>query len=203
MSPEQRQQLKALIVATSLYYGQEIPDAVLGLYVEDLADLPFDAIVEAIRAVRRDPKTTRFPLPALIRDRIAPENTDEADAREAAARIISAISRYGYTNLDRARAYIGSVGWRVVELQGGWTRLCEGVTSNQIPSLQAQLRDLAMGTLRRARLGILDQPPQLPGGGGGGGLFAISKAPDEKAQLTLLRNQLEQIKRDEKPKGAA
>jgi hypothetical protein len=56
---------------------------VLCLYVEDLADLPFDAVMGAIKRLRRDPKITRFPLPAIIRDRVAPVTDSRPGAEEA------------------------------------------------------------------------------------------------------------------------
>lgn len=162
MSPAEQQQLKALIVATALYYGQEIPDPALKLYVEDLADLPFAVVAEAIKQVRRDPKTTRFPLPAVIRDKIAPAETDELQAMEAAARIPEAVSRFGWNNPGPARLFIGELGWVVVQRDGGWSNVCQVLNEDNLGTLKAQWRNLALGELKRARMGILHEAPSLP-----------------------------------------
>lgn len=162
MTPEERKQLMHLIIATSAYYGHKIEDTVLALYIEDLEDLPLARIAQAIREVRRDPKTTRFPLPAVIRARLTPPETDEDQAREAASRILAAVARYGWSNPERAEAYIGELGWEVVKRQGGWRSVCEGVTEDNKTIHQAQWRDLAASLSRRSRAGTLEQAPALP-----------------------------------------
>lgn len=63
-------ELKELLVNTALYYGHEIPDEVLLMYVADLRDIPLGRIARALVELRRDPKVTRCPLPAQIRDRV-------------------------------------------------------------------------------------------------------------------------------------
>lgn len=163
MSPQEKQQLKALIVATGLYFGHEIPDSVLPLYVEDLADLNFADVTRAIGEARRDPRTTRFPLPAVIRAKLTPSVSDEDVAAEAAARITGAVRMYGNTNADRARKYIGELGWRVVQLDGGWQNVCETLTQDNLGTFRAQWRNLALTTARQAKLGTLKEVgPALP-----------------------------------------
>lgn len=162
MSPQERQALKALIIATSAYYGQQLADNVIGLYVEDLADLEFGKVVAAVKEIRRDPKTTRFPLPALIRARILPMATSDEDrAVEAATRIAAAVRMYGWTNEDRAKLYVGELGWRVVEIDGGWQNVCETLTQDNLGTYRAQWRQLALATARNARAGR-SGPPELP-----------------------------------------
>lgn len=162
MTPQEIQSLKALIVATSAYYGHTVPDNVLALYVEDLADLEFPAVAGAIKEVRRDPKTTRFPLPAAIRSRIAPTESVEDQAREAASRITSAVAKYGWTNPERAKEFIGEVGWYVVDRMGGWQNVCQTLCAENMPSLQAQWRELAASAMRRSKAGTLNVAPALP-----------------------------------------
>lgn len=157
-------ELKALIVATSAYYGQKLDPTVIAMYAEDLVDLPIEQVRDALLQIRRDPKITRFPLPAVIRDRIQPADTVEADARDAASRIVAAISRFGWPNGERARGYVGELGWLVVERQGGWQNLCQAVETDDIGILQAQWRELAVSLIKRAKAGTLNLPPSLPAG---------------------------------------
>ena len=155
-------ELKALIVAHSAYYGQKLDPTVIQMYAEDLADLPIEVLRRALHEIRRDPKVNRFPLPAVIRARVTPPEMDEDQARDAAARIITAIARCGWTNPDSAKAMIGELGWEVVQRQGGWRSICEGVMEENKTIFQAQWRDLAMSLSRRSRAGTLDQLPALP-----------------------------------------
>lgn len=59
-----------LMIAMAAYYGQKIEDHVLLMYAEDVSDLPLEGVKRAFHEIRRDPKVTRFPLPALIRERV-------------------------------------------------------------------------------------------------------------------------------------
>lgn len=162
MTEQERQSLKALLVTTAYYYAQQIRDEVLQMMVDDLNDLPFDLIVSAIKESRRDPKITRLPLPAQIRNRIQPVVSDEDEAREAAARIISAVSQCGHSGGSGARSYIGEVGWEVVRRQGGWVSICESMSHQNKTHMQAQFRDLALSIIHRSRSGTLELPPALP-----------------------------------------
>lgn len=162
MTDQEKQHLKALIVATSMYYGHEIPDPVLNLYVEDLEDLPFAAVAGAIKEVRRDPKTTRFPLPAVIRERLEPAQDLESQALLAVGRIIEAVARFGWTNSERAREVIGELGWQVVEREGGWQNLCGELNQDNIGMLRAQWRQTAIAVGKASQAGTLSDAPALP-----------------------------------------
>ncbi len=162
MTAQEKQQLKAIIIATSMYYGHKLEDQVITLYVEDLEDLEFISVIQAIKDVRRDPKTTRFPLPALIRAKICPPESREDIAREVAARIIQAVGLYGWNNPDRAKCFIGELGWLVVARQGGWRSICQEMNEDNKSIMQAQMRDLAHTLQNRSAQGTLDQAPGLP-----------------------------------------
>jgi hypothetical protein len=142
MTGDEIQKLKALFVATSLYYGHEIPDPALQLFVEDLRDLPFAAVARAIGEIRRDPKTTRCPLPAVIRARINPESDPESEAVMITGRILSAISRIGPYRAGEARSAIGEIGWQIVEAQGGWENICQ-IENDDIGTHRAQWKNHA------------------------------------------------------------
>lgn len=164
MSPVE---LKTLILAMTAYYGQQIPDEVIAMYAEDLSDLPIEAVRHAMSELRRDPKVTRFPLPAVIRDRIQPADTDEMNAQEAVSRVIQAVGRFGWTNGPAAREFVGDLGWKIVERDGGWQTVCQSLNEENLGVYRAQWKGLALTLLRRAKLGLVDGP-SLPVGPGGG-----------------------------------
>lgn len=137
--------VKEVIAITFAYYnpGNVLDQTVLEIYAEDLADLNEQAVMLAYQTYRRDPNHTRFPLPAKIREIVTPENYISAEdkAAEVAARICGAVSNYGWNNGRGAEAYIGPVGWQVVQRQGGWSYICENLGVRINPStFQAQLR---------------------------------------------------------------
>lgn len=155
--------IKGLLVMASAYWREKLEDHVVEMYAEDLAEFAPEQIASALKQMRRDPKVRRFPLPAEIAALIAPPITPEDDAKEAATRILGAVPKFGWANPTDARAYIGELGWRVVEMQGGWQYLCETLKPSMVPTLQAQFRELAKTTQTRALTGTLDLPPGLPG----------------------------------------
>lgn len=166
--------LKYTIALTASYYGRDLADEVLTMYAEDLSDLDPAACIAAYQNWRRNPKHSRMPFPAEIREIIAPSENPQEEAREAASRIIGAVPKFGWCNPQEARDHIGELGWQVVEMQGGWTAVCEGMNARQTPNLQAQYRDLAESIYRKSQRGIFGAPPSLPPGPrGDGGLARI------------------------------
>lgn len=159
--------LKQMIALTFAYYcrGQTLEDAVLALYAEDLADLDPQACIAAYAQYRRNPANRTFPLPAQIRELVCPEEfvAPEVKAREVAARIVGAISSYGYTNAREAQMHIGPEGWQAVLRQGGWSHLCEQTSKFNELTLQAQLRDQLIGVFKHGAIAI-EQAIQLHGG---------------------------------------
>lgn len=147
--------LKETIILTASYYGRTLSEPVLNMYADDLQDLPVDLVIEAYRRYRRNPKNTQFPLPAQIRGIVAPEVDPDSAAREIAARITAAIPKFGWCNSNEARAYIGEVGWAVVERQGGWMYLCQHHGLELDPTaFQAQARELAKSQIVHSPAGM-------------------------------------------------
>lgn len=134
------------------------PD-VLKMQVEDLSDLNFESILSAISAYRRDGKNVMWPRASKIRELVNPKQSKDGMANEAASRIRKAISDFGWFNSEKARAFIGELGWAVVDRAGGWQYLCEshGVELNQL-TFHAQARDLAKAIVESSELGIHNQP---------------------------------------------
>lgn len=195
MTDLERKELKKLIVATAMYYGQEIADEVLSLFVEDLADLPFASVARAIGELRRDPKTTRFPLPAVIRERLMPSQNPEGEARECASRISWAVSKFGSHRSTEAKEFLGEIGWAVVTRHGGWLRVCEELNERTKGQFMAQWRDLALTLAERAKAGRLSDQPAISDRRGPAPEMTFDKA----TELTFeqIQKQLEQLKREE------
>lgn len=130
MTQEERDKLKISWVQLSAYYGRKIDDGVLNLYVEDLEDLNFESVVQAMTSYRRDPKNRMLPLPAQIRDIVSPEPTDRDLAEKMLERVMAAIRHHGYMNYESAKADIGDEAWTVVERMGGWYSICTNPDHN-------------------------------------------------------------------------
>lgn len=154
--------IKRLLIMASAYWREKLDDHVVEMYAEDLSEFGVEQIKAALTKMRRDTSVTRFPLPSKIAALIQPQISSDDEAREAAARIFAAVPKFGWCNQRMAREYIGELGWRVVELQGGWTYLCETLKPNMAPTLQAQFRELAKTIQVKHLNGSSDVPPALP-----------------------------------------
>jgi hypothetical protein len=134
VTPDEKRSLKALFVATALYFNQDIADAALGLYIDDLEDLPFPEVAQALKDIRRNPKTTRCPLPSAIRANLNPESDPESEATLLASRIA-----------------MGPVAWEVVHMEGGWESVCQSLTYDNMTTMKAQWRNTARALLERGK----------------------------------------------------
>lgn len=141
MSNDPNKLIKQAIVLTAQYYGLEMRPQVLAMYAEDLADLPPQAVLDAYKAYRRDPANKTPPLPAQIRKMLTPSANNKQIAQEIAQRCFGAIRKFGYTKPKEAKAYIGDVGWKLIETRGGWTFHCQNTMESDVPILTAQFRD--------------------------------------------------------------
>jgi hypothetical protein len=117
--------------------------------LDDLSDLPGLAVMGALTSYRRDPRNRSMPLPAQLRAIINPEVDPESQAREIAARIQGAVTKFGWCNAPSAREYIGETGWRIVETRGGWSHLCQNLGITIDPTaFEAQVREQAKASVK-------------------------------------------------------
>lgn len=125
MNSEERAKLARLITATAMYYQRPITTEVISMMADDLDDLNFESVSEGYLKYRRNPKNKFFPLPAQIRDIVAPEETTESGAREQIALIKLAIEKFGWPEPLKAEEFMGPIAWQIVKEHGGWQRMCE------------------------------------------------------------------------------
>lgn len=135
---------KLSLLHLSVYYQKPLDDTTLVMYCEDLADYDFSDVQNAMRSYRKNPKNKFMPLPAQLVETFAPVISDDQAAREITARVIEAVSKFGYANEFDAKKFIGEIGWSVVGVYGGWQIICEGLGVHfSMDAFSAQCRELA------------------------------------------------------------
>jgi hypothetical protein len=117
----------------------------------------------------------RFPIVAEVKAAMGmAESTPEDEGRAVAAKIWAGVAKFGElvsaTRVPEVQAYVGPIGWMVVELEGGWNHLVQGCTYDAETTLKAQWRELAIVVAKRRN------DPSL----------GLSAAPGGKPLLTLL-----------------
>lgn len=159
-----RAEIAKIIVALAEYYSRTLSTNQIAMYVEDLIDLEPQQLVDAVKKYRLDPKNEFFPLPVKLKAMIGQASSPDDFARDAASRILAAVSKYGWNNPERARDYVGELGWEIVKRQGGWMNICESLTYDNKGIYQAQWRELAIAVQRSGNRKT-NEPPLLPPNG--------------------------------------
>lgn len=144
------------------YYSKELTSNQLLMYVEDVMDaMSYEEFLMVVKKYRTIPENKFFPLPSQLIDLLRPNVSGIDEANEVANLIIKAMSSCGYTNPEKARASIGSLGWEVVLRLGGWTQVCQNTMNNEVGIFRAQIRGLVEVVAKRAKRGELDETPSL------------------------------------------
>lgn len=159
MNRDERMAVGKMWLALAEMHGREISQPALSLMLDAVSDLDGNKILVAMKEWAKNSKHSRHPLPGDLRQSLDPAGDPDANAREAASRIIAAVSKYGYNNPKLAEKFIGELGWHVVSRFGGWMYVCENLgTTLDITSFQAQARDVAKATIVRGPEGITNAP---------------------------------------------
>jgi hypothetical protein len=186
MNAKETQTLKMNLVALALFYGQNLQEDVLAMYVEDLADLQLGAVLGTLQLLRRDPKITRCPLPATVRSFIEKPKLDpRLQASDLARAMIAAIRNFGWgwsgmtlcageegywtkqgklvqTFKEAVEIELGSLAYEVIRRRGGWQHFHDEFYASDPTQFYAQLRESIEATMALARENALDQKPALP-----------------------------------------
>jgi hypothetical protein len=128
-------------------YRVQMNDFVLDRYITQLTPLGLDKVNPLLASYIDKGK---FPIIDEIKKKLGACEiealSDEEEARLIAARVIKAVSKYGYTNPKEARDMIGEKGWSAVTESYGWSNLCETLTVDNETVFAAQFRELVKAT---------------------------------------------------------
>lgn len=147
------QRIAEFLTRLLLYYREPpLPQEVFDIYIEDLAELSLEDLQVAIQIYRSNPKHFKFPLPSQLKALV--QLSDDEQARDAVARIISALGSYGGGDNTRiARKHIGLLGWALVNATGGWIEVSR-MTYQDLDNQQARWREHAKVLLAKKKIGI-------------------------------------------------
>jgi hypothetical protein len=124
-------------------------DGAVALYREAAEKVGYKKSTLALRQIAAE-RTSRDPFPSIA-DMLSRTEENALDAEEIAASIIAAVSRFGPYQALETRAKLTKIAWDIVCIQGGWESVCQLVTYDNAPTLQAQWRQLARVMIQRKR----------------------------------------------------
>lgn len=191
-----------MLIDMARFYGYEIEDRQLEMYVEALSQFPAEAVLGAGRNYVRNPKNERFPIPPhkILIGLIPMEADQRSLAIEAASRAMSAVRKFGWCQQRSAREYIGELGWQAVQRFGDWEYVCQHLGTHTLPltTFQAQIRDLCESTIKLGDAGIFDEPIGLPEKPRSGELSSIKDTLDQVMIEAIKLKKPEVSKEDKK-----
>jgi hypothetical protein len=120
-----------------------LTEEVIELYDRMLSPGGYDSLCLALDKIILE-RSSRDPFPSIkeISEKLDIKISDADQAVFQANRILSSVSRFGWNNSTLARNHLGENAWKVVHLMGGWEKLCQSITLENIGMFRAQMRDL-------------------------------------------------------------
>lgn len=130
----------------AIFFGKDFPREQASIYINALLNYMPASLNDYLSGFDRFIKSgaKSFPTPFMLKSYIENKPNPDQLAHEIASRIRFAISEFGWSSTEKAKNYIGSVGWQIVERSGGWLYLCENHGLKLQPlTYFAQCRDMA------------------------------------------------------------
>jgi hypothetical protein len=154
MEAEKARAIKEAYWEAALYMNFTLTPQQFQMYCDDLIDEDADAVVQALRVLRREPNRRKWgvPQPSEVIAYLHPRETSDTQADSIASEILRNICPIGYNKPEVAEQKLSPQAWRVVVESGGWVSLCQRLRSDNLTTERAQLRDLARSTLRREEI---------------------------------------------------
>jgi hypothetical protein len=180
-----KSEIAKIVLLLAEYYNKILSPNQIKMYVEDLSDLSPDELLSAVHEYRNKPENEWFPFPAKLKALARPTITDEQNSIDAVSRIIQAIGKYGPYQNDKAKEFIGELGWFIVQRDGGWQNVCQNFTEENMGQFRAQWREMGKAFSARSMAGSLDTPPVLPGRAGSLGIN-LSKLLHKMPGMNLI-----------------
>lgn len=157
--------VNALVGIAGLTQSTLTPETVK-LFVRCLEPYGLDRATQAVYKLALKAKPGRGMISAQdILEIICPEQAIEIDddnlGAVVAGRIVGAVRTFGGNNAKEAEKFIGELGWRVIQDNGGWENLCRSLRDDDIMTFESQFRKKIATVAKMSRAGKLE-PPRLP-----------------------------------------
>lgn len=154
--------IKGLVVLAEMC-DKALSKEYLAMYDAELSEIGYDRLCGAVHKIIRTRKSRDgFPSISELAAAAGMVSDPNSEAFEAANRILEAIAKFGWNCPDEAKAFIGELGWTVVQRAGGWENVC-AIPVKQVGFIRKQYFDMALMLYNRAADGKLGIAPGLPG----------------------------------------
>lgn len=142
--------------------NRQMDDYAIERYGEFFAELDNEQFARALKFIETCFDDGKLPSLAQIKQYAFALLSAQEDAQRCVDLICTAISTCGYTNPERAKAYIGKLGWQLVQELGGWVSICSIEGYKELEYAKISWRKSAEILHKRAAMGAIDYKPELP-----------------------------------------
>ncbi len=151
MNNQEITKVAAKIAMVNTIYGITQSNEAVMYQANLLREFDLQKVIQAFDKFMVSNKTNRPPTPAHIIELINPIESLAAKADIIISRIETAIRRFGYTEPEEAKEYIGELGWQIVQFRGGWNYLCQHLGTNLLPggTFHAQARETVKALIEK------------------------------------------------------
>lgn len=154
---------KRMLALANMVPNFVLTPQMIAMYERLLAPFGWPAVCMALERVMLE-RSSRDPFPSMkeIAGIIKPQADPEAESVHIAGLILECVRKDGWTNMDRARARMGEMGWRVVGGASGYRQLCESLTERNETTYRAQFREAARSAFKRGPAALPALPEASP-----------------------------------------
>lgn len=136
---EDKERFVRALVFLAKECGKELMEAHFELYCRAFKMAGFAAGVKAVEHLllnRRD----RDPMPTpreLLSIAVTCED-DPGNAEDIASRMVGAVAKFGHSNPESARKFMGELGWEIIQNEGGWSQICASMREKEVTIYKSQ-----------------------------------------------------------------
>lgn len=130
-------------------FEKNLSEELIVFYLRHLSKYPENEVISALEKCAINSKS--FPKIGEILALLNPIITPTDEAIHAANLIWSSIGKFGYTNEESAKKYMGQLAWETVECLGGWRSLCT-MKNEDRNTFIAQARHLAETLQKKSKV---------------------------------------------------
>jgi hypothetical protein len=155
ISEEEKQFHTYLAALATMTQNFTLSREIIAVFDEAASKIGYGKSVRALKQFIAE-KGSRDPFPS-VSDLIAKTEFNNLDPEEIAMKIFGAVTKFGpYRGAD-AHVYLGDIAWDIVLTEGGWESICQMLTYDNAPTLQAQWRKLAAVMIQRKKTKKMEQ----------------------------------------------
>lgn len=141
--PNHELEFHSLLAMFATQSKVNLSQVMLRVYDRAVEPFGYERACVALEKIAQEIKNWQMPTPQQLIEKMESRPSKISLANEIAGKIFEAVDKFGWSNSQGAKSFVGDIGWKVVNSFGGWMTICE--SSKDHGQMRAQMRDMALG----------------------------------------------------------